>query len=87
MRTLQLMVSVSALLLMCGCSTKQSRPEQQSILEVVNSADTTRDTTSVPQGCRVGEVSYCLSSPGGTRECTCVDAQQIYRATGGLFAH
>jgi hypothetical protein len=81
MRTLQLMVSVSALLLMCGCSTKKSLPEQQSILEVMDSAP----TASVPEGCRVGEVSYCVSGPGATKDCTCVDAHQIYRAAGGLL--
>jgi hypothetical protein len=75
------MVSVSALLLISGCSTKESRPEQQSILEVVDSAS----TASIPQGCGVGEVSYCLSGPGGGKQCTCVDARQMFRANGGLF--
>ena len=83
MRTLQLMVPVSALLLIIGCSTTQQRSEEQSILEVVDSSKATG--VPVQRGCAVGEVNYCLSSPAGTQECACVDSRELWRATEHMF--
>jgi hypothetical protein len=82
-RHLQLGVSLFGLLLVSGCSTLEPSPESQSILEVVDAANT--PTSAALRGCGIGEVAYCLNEVPGVQRCTCLDSEQLSRASGGLF--
>ena len=83
MRHLQLGVSLVGLLLVSSCSMLEPAPEDQSILEVVDSANA--GTSLASRACMVGEVSYCLRSAPGAEQCTCIDSEQLWRRSGGMF--
>lgn len=82
MRHLRILPPLSALILVAGCSAPAQRSQDQSILEVVDSAEKAVEQ----QGCNAGEVNYCVTSPGEVKRCSCVDSREVTQAYGSHFA-
>lgn len=37
--------------------------------------------------CGIADVTYCVGSPGGVKQCTCIDAREMAYGSGGMFGH
>jgi hypothetical protein len=79
----QRMISIVLLVLLGGCSTAEQRPEDQSIVDIVDSA---KSAPATP-GCPTAPVPYCVTMPGGLKECTCLDSLDMLRGPFGLFVY
>jgi len=84
MNALRLMVAGSILLSLAACADRVAKPQDESILEVIDRAD----AAPPPQAkltCNGNEVTYC-ELDNGTRHCSCQDSAEVNRWLGRLYS-
>lgn len=78
--------STLPLILLAGCATRAPDTRDQSIVEILHTAEAQSSPRPEPgAACPFGEVNYCYMEANGRNECTCLNSIDVQRRLGPGF--
>lgn len=80
MNHLHLIIPACALLTLAGCSSTAHVVKDESILDVLDAAETA--PPPMLNGCPANLVNYCIQDGARRAECTCMDVYDIQSRVG-----
>jgi hypothetical protein len=86
MKRWHIIASTLPLFLSAGCATRAPDQREQSIVEVLNTAEAQSTPRPEPgAACPFGEVNYCYMEANGKSQCGCLNSAEVQRRLGPGF--